>query len=55
MTPMFHMEQTTTTPATSNAIRGAKQIGNITEQLFAGKAKKVRGYHGNLGGLTNKW
>ena len=49
------MEQPTTTPATNNAIRGAKQSGNIAKQQFARKGKKVRGYHDNLGGLINKW
>ena len=49
------MEQPATAPATSNAIRGAEQSVNIAKQWFAGMVKKVRGYHGNLGGLVNKW
>ena len=49
------MEQPTTAPATSNAIRGAEQSGNIAKQRFARKGKKVRGYHVNLEGLINKW
>ena len=42
-------------PATSNAVRGAEQSGNIAKQRFARMVKKVRGCHGNLGGLINKW
>ena len=42
-------------PATSNAIRGAEQSGNIANQWFARMVEKVRGYHGILGGLINKW
>ena len=42
-------------PATNNAIRGAEQSGNIAKQRFARKGENVRDYHGNLGGLTNKW
>ena len=38
------MEQTATAPATSNAIRGAEQSGNIAKQWFAGMVEKVRGY-----------
>ena len=49
------MKQPATAPATSNAIRGAEQSGNIAKQQFVGKGEKVRGYHGNLGGLINKW
>ena len=47
------MEQTA--PATSNAIIRVEQSGNIARQRFARKGKKVKGYHGNLGGLINKW
>ena len=49
------MEQPATAPATSNAIRWAEKSGNIAKQRFARKGEKVRGYHGNLGGLRNKW
>ena len=49
------MEQPATAPATSNTIRGAEQSGNIAKQRFAGMMEKVRGCHGNLGGLINKW
>ena len=38
------MEQPATAPATSNAIRGAKQSDNIAKQRFAGMVKKVRGW-----------
>ena len=37
------MEQPATMPATSNAIRGAEQSGNIAKQRFAGMVEKVRG------------
>ena len=49
------MEQSSTSPAANNAIRGAEQSGNIAKERFARKGKKVRGYHCNLGGLINKW
>ena len=42
-------------PATSNAIRGVEQSGNIAKPRFARMVEKVRGCHGNLGGLINKW
>ena len=48
------MEQSSTLPAANNAIRGAEQSGNIAKQRFARKGEKVRGWHGNLGGLVNK-
>jgi hypothetical protein len=37
-----NMEQPATAPATSNAIRGAEQSGNIVKQRFAGMVE-VRG------------
>ena len=37
------MEQSSTSPATNNAISGAEQSGNIAKQRFAGKGEKVRG------------
>ena len=43
---MISMSQhgtTYTAPATSNAIRGAKQSGNIDKQRFARMVDKVRG------------
>ena len=49
------MEQPATPPATSNAIRGAEKSGTIAKQRFARKGENVRGFHGNLGGLRNKW
>ena len=45
------MEQPATAPATSNAIRGAEQSGNIAKQRFAGRAEKVKAGHGNLEAL----
>ena len=47
------MEQSSTSPATNNAIRGAEQSGNIAKQRFARKGEKVSGGHGKLGGLKN--
>ena len=38
---MFHMEQSSTSPATNNAIRGAEQSDNIAKQRFAGKGEKL--------------
>ena len=37
------MEQSSASPATNNAIRGAEQSGNIAKQWFARKGEKVRG------------
>ena len=34
------MEKSSTSPATSNAIRGAEQSGNIAKQWFAKKGDK---------------
>ena len=48
------MEQSSTSPATNNAIRGAEHGGNIAKQRFARKGEKVRGSHGKLGGLKSK-
>ena len=55
---MISMSQhgtTYTAPATSNAIRGVEQSGNIAKQKFAGMVENFRGYHGNVGWLINKW
>ena len=35
------MEQPATAPATSNAIRGADQSGNIAKQRFARRVKRL--------------
>ena len=40
---MSNREPTSSSPATSNAIRGAEQSGNIAKQRFARKGEKVRG------------
>ena len=37
------MEQTSSSPATNNAIRGAEQRGNIAKQWFA-RTRRVRGW-----------
>ena len=34
------MQQSSTSPATNNAIRGAEQSGNIAKQWFARKREK---------------
>src|SRR3954470_18354021 len=41
--PCSNKEQTSSSPATNNAIRGAEQSGNISKQRFARKGDKVRG------------
>ena len=38
------MEQSATAPATSNAIRGAEQIGNIAKQRFSRKGKRLEAH-----------
>ena len=38
---MSTMEKSSASPATSNAIRGAEQSGNIAKQLFAGMVKRL--------------
>ena len=35
------MEQSSTSPATNNAIRGAEQSGNIAKQWFARKGERL--------------
>ena len=40
---MSVMEQSSTSPATNNAIRGLSKSGNIAKQWFARKGEKVRG------------
>ena len=42
--PCTNMEQTSSSPTTSNAIRGAEQSGNIAKQRLARMVEKVRGY-----------
>ena len=49
------MEQSSSSPATSNTIRGAEQSGNIAKQRFARMMEKIRGCRGKFGGLINKW
>ena len=38
--PVHHGEKSSTSPAASNAIRGAEQSGNIAKQRFARKGVK---------------
>ena len=52
---MFQHGTNSSSPATTNAIRGVEQSSNIAKQRFARKGEKVRGYHGKLGGSINKW
>ena len=51
--PRSDMEQSSSSPATNNAIRGADQVGNIAKQRFAGKVSKVRGFMATRRGADN--
>src|SRR3954466_6896542 len=51
--PCSNKEQTSSSPATNNAIRGAEQSGNIVNQRFA-RTWMVRGCHGNMGGMIKQ-
>ena len=44
------MEQTPSSPATSNAIRGAEQTRNVAKQQFTRKGG-LEACHGNMGGM----
>ena len=46
------MEQSSSSLAANNAIRGAEQAGNIAKQWFARKVSKVRGFMATRRGLT---
>ena len=48
--PCSNEEQTSTSPATRNAIRGAEQSSNIAKQRFAMKGG-LEASHGNMGGM----
>ena len=48
------MEQPAIAPATSNAIRGAEQSGNIAKQQFAKMVEKARGLTWQLGRLDKQ-
>ena len=48
------MEQPATAPATSKAIRGTEQSGNIAKQGFARKVEKVRGLLWQFGRLDKQ-
>src|SRR6187401_2295810 len=48
------MDQSSSSPATNNAIRGAEQAGNMAKQWFAGKVSKVRGFMATRRGADNK-
>ena len=48
------MEQSSTSPATNNAIRGAEQRGNIAKQRFAQERCQRLEVHGNLGRLAEQ-
>src|SRR4051812_20370089 len=52
--PCSNKEQTLSSPATNNAIRGAEQSGNIAKQRFA-RTRWVRGLVNNMGGMKSKW
>ena len=44
------MEQTPSSPATNNAIRGAEQSGKIAKRRFA-RNDGLEASHGNMGGM----
>ena len=48
------MEQPTTAPATSKAIRGAEQSGNIAKQQFAGMVKRLEAVSWHIGRLDKQ-
>ena len=48
------MEQSSTSPATNNAIRGAEQSGNIAKQCFARKGVKGWRFMAIWDGLINR-
>ena len=48
--PCSNKEQTPSSPATSNAIRGAEQSGNIAKRRFAKKGG-LEAERGNMGGM----
>ena len=48
------MEQLATAPATSNAIRGAEQSGNIAKQWFAGMVKRLEAVSWHIGRLDEQ-
>ena len=46
-----NMEQPATAPATSNAIRGAEQSGNIAKRQFARMVKRLEALSWHIGRL----
>src|SRR3954468_1159995 len=52
--PCSNKEQTSSSPATNNAIRGAEQSGNIAKQRFARKGW-LEAWFNNMGGMTSMW
>ena len=54
---MSIMGQSSTSPATNNAIRGAEQSDNIVKQWFARTrwVKKKEAWFNNMGGMISKW
>ena len=48
------MEQPATAPATSNAIRGADQSGNMAKQRFAGMGKRLEVVSWHIGRLDKQ-
>ena len=52
--PCSNKEQTPSSPATSNSLRGAEQSGNIAKQRFA-RTRWVRSLVHNMGGMISKW
>src|SRR3954463_10558096 len=52
--PCSNKEQTSSSPATNNSIRGAEQSGNIANQRFARKGW-LEAWFDNMGGMISKW
>ena len=52
--PCSNKEQTSSSPATNNAIRGAEQSGNIAKQRFA-RRRWLEAWLNNMGGMISKW
>ena len=48
------MEQSSTSPATNNAIRGAEQSGNIAKNGLLGQGG-LEAWLNNMGGMISKW
>ena len=52
--PCSNKEQTSTSSATSNAIRWVEQSDNIAKQWFAGMVKRLEDVSWHIGGLDKQ-